>query len=165
LAHPNELVVGIDASHAAMRQASRRAARSQRRGGLPNALFVASALEALPPEVCGLASLVTVHFPWGSLLRASLGEDRAGAASLARLVASGGRLRLLISADERDAGRGATSVEPNVIVAVYGRLGLCLDTWRAATLHDVTEARSSWGRRLMTSGGNRSAWLVELRRP
>ncbi len=147
-----------------MRGASHRAARPARRGGLPNACFVASALDALPPELNGIASLVAVHFPWGSLLRAALGEDQDGAAHLASLVAPGGTLRLLLSASERDATRGATELRPDEIAARYLGLGLRPITCRLATLADIAEAHSSWGRRLMTAGGGRCAWLLELRR-
>jgi 16S rRNA (adenine(1408)-N(1))-methyltransferase len=76
-AEPDRLVVGVDASAAAMAEASRRAARRPDRGGLPNALFVVAAAEALPPELDGLADLVTVHFPWASLLRGLLTADPA----------------------------------------------------------------------------------------
>ena len=44
-AQPDALVVGIDASAAGMADASRRAARSVPRGGVPNALFVVAAAE------------------------------------------------------------------------------------------------------------------------
>jgi hypothetical protein len=158
-------VLGVDASHAAMREASRRAGRSDRRGGLPNAIFVASSLEAMPPELAGLASLVTVHFPWGTLLRAALGQDAEGAGRLARLPKSGGRLRLLVSAAERDAGRGAAAIDPGAVVAVYRSHGLVPVSCGPATSADVAEARSSWGKRLLAAGDGRRAFLIELHRP
>ena len=147
-----------------MREASRRAARAPRRGGLPNARFVAAALEQLPPQLNGLASLVAVHFPWGSLLRAALGQDPAGAARIAALPAPGGVLRLLVSAAERDSARGAASLDAEAVVGTYRRLGLAPGVCRAASLADVTAVRSSWGRRLLASGTDRSAWLIEMRR-
>jgi len=61
--HPERLVIGIDASVAAMAEASRRAAASPRRGGLANALFVAAGAEALPPELDGSADWLTAWFP------------------------------------------------------------------------------------------------------
>ena len=48
-AEPDRLIVAVDANAAAMAVASRRAAASPRRGGLPNALFVVAAVESLPP--------------------------------------------------------------------------------------------------------------------
>jgi len=48
-------------------------------------------------------------------------------------------------------------------VAAYAALGFVAEGGRPATLDDVEAARSSWGRRLLTSGGDRQAWLIELR--
>ena len=156
-------MLGIDASAAAMRKASHRAAGPARRGGLSNALFVASSLEALPAELAGLASLVTVHFPWGSLLRAALGQDPAGTEMLVRLVASGGRLRLLVSAAERDAGSEIAEIDPRNVTRAYERHGLIAASCRPATGADVVEAHSSWGKRLLSSGSDRTAFLFELK--
>src|SRR6266704_2224219 len=123
-------MVGIDASAAAMAEASRRAAASPRRGGRPNALFVAAAAEALPPELDGLADLVTVHFPWGSLLRGLLGADPGVVGGIARVMRPGARLDLLVSVTDRDHGAGASPLEAKAIAALapaYRRLGLELD--------------------------------------
>ena len=155
-------MLAIDASHAAMRVASQRAARPAHRGGLPNAVFIASSLEMLPPELNGVASLVVVHFPWGSLLRASTGQDASGAARLASMVAPGGTLRLLVSASDRDAARGAVDLRPEEVAAAYSRLGMRPVTCRVATLADVAKATSSWGKRLLATGNGRVAWLIEL---
>jgi hypothetical protein len=160
---PDELVLGVDASHSAMREASWRAGRGSRRGGLPNALFIASSLDALPAELAGMASLATVHFPWGSLLHAVLGRDTAGADRLASLVAPGGLLRLLVSASERDAALGATKLDPEQIPVAYQRRGFAVELCRPATLDDVRAARSSWGRRLLSGDVDRVAWAIELR--
>jgi hypothetical protein len=163
--HPDELVLAVDASHAAMRESSWRAGRSAGRGGLPNALFVASPLEQLPAELAGMASLVTVHFPWGSLLDAALGRNAAGTHDLAALVAPGGRLRLLVSESPRDAAHGTTGMDPGAVVHAYTRHGFFAEGCRPATFEDVGAARSSWGRRLLRAGGgDRRAWLIELRR-
>jgi hypothetical protein len=159
-------VLAIDASHAAMREASRRAARAARRGGLPNVRFIAAGLEELPTELGAFASLVTVHFPWGSLLRAAVAQDAAGAAAIARLLAPGGLLRLLVSAAERDRTRGGvTNLDPASVVAAYCELGLVAHACRPASPEDVSAAHSSWARRLLASGRDRRTWLIEFLAP
>ena len=60
-----------------MAEASRRAAKPAHKGGQPNVRFILAAAEAPPPALAGIAGLVTVRFPWGSLLRGCLGEDTA----------------------------------------------------------------------------------------
>ena len=148
-----------------MRDASRRAARPAGKGGLPNARFIASGVEQLPADLAGMASFVTVHFPWGSLLRAAVGDDVDGAAEIARLVARGGLLRLLVSAAARDAGGGVVDLDPGAVVAAYRELGMEARGCRPASADDLAAAHSTWGRRLLSSGRDRRTWLIELGAP
>jgi 16S rRNA (adenine(1408)-N(1))-methyltransferase len=57
---PSWFAVGVDACRENLRKASRRAPA--------NALYVIANALALPKELDGMASKVTIHFPWGSLL-------------------------------------------------------------------------------------------------
>jgi 16S rRNA (adenine(1408)-N(1))-methyltransferase len=57
---PELLVIGIDTCRANLHQVSRKSP--------PNALYLIANAEALPSELSGLASHITVNFPWGSLL-------------------------------------------------------------------------------------------------
>jgi 16S rRNA (adenine(1408)-N(1))-methyltransferase len=164
-AEPDRLVVGVDASAAAMAKASRRAGARPERGGLPNALFVVAAAEALPAELDGLAVLATVHFPWGSLLRGLLTADPAVLGGLARVLAPGGTLSLLVSVTARDAA-GVEPIDQGTLVALagpYGRHGLALTGFRPATPADVAASRSTWGKRL-GAGASRPAWRLEATR-
>jgi 16S rRNA (adenine(1408)-N(1))-methyltransferase len=155
----------VDASAAAMAEASRRAGRRPKRGGLANALFVVAAAEALPPELNGLADLVTVHFPWGSLLRGLLAPDPAVLGGLARIMRPGGTLRLLVSATARDAGAGVAPLQESDLATLagdYAGHGLAVVKARPATLADVAASHSTWGKRL-GAGRHRPAWLLEAR--
>jgi len=156
-------VLAVDASHEAMRDASRRAARPAHKGGLPNVRFIASGVEQLPAELAGIASFVSVHFPWGSLLHAAVGADADGAAGIARLVAPGGLLRFLVSAADRDAAAGGVvDLDPSAVIDAYRDLGLEAYACRPASADDLAAAHSSWGRRLLSSGRDRQSWLIEL---
>jgi len=163
-ADADRLVVGVDANAAAMAESSRRAARRPERGGLPNALFVVAAAEALPAELDGLADLVTVHFPWGSLLRGLVAADPAVIGGLARVLRPGATLSMLLSSTDRGAGVEPLS-EPTLaaLVDAYGRHGLAATRARPATAADVAATRSTWGRRL-GAGVRRPAWLLEATR-
>ena len=165
-ADAGRLVVGVDAGAAAMAESSRRAARRPERGGLPNALFVVAAAEALPAELDGLADLVTVHFPWGSLLRGLVAADPAVMGGLARVLRPGATLSMLLSSTDRDRGAGVEPLsEPTLatLADAYGRHGLAVTTARPATAADVAATRSTWGRRL-GAGVRRPAWLLEATR-
>jgi 16S rRNA (adenine(1408)-N(1))-methyltransferase len=91
---PDSFVIGIDPVAEAMAEASRKATKS---AALPNALFVLASLENLPTELCGIASRVTVNFPWGSLLRAVAIPDAQLLRKLARLCRTGAILEVLIN--------------------------------------------------------------------
>ena len=165
-AAPERLVVGVDASAAAMAEASRRAARRPERGGLPNALFVVAAAEALPRELDGLADRVTVHFPWGSLLRGLVAADPAVMGGLVRVLRPGATLSMLLSSTARDRGAGVEPIGEQTLAAMadaYAGHGLTVTSVRPATPADVAATRSTWGRRL-GAGTRRPAWLLEAKR-
>jgi 16S rRNA (adenine(1408)-N(1))-methyltransferase len=165
-AQPDRLVVGVDANAAGMATASRRAAAKPSRGGLPNALFVVAAAEALPLELDGLADLVTVHFPWGSLLRGLLDADPATMTALARVLRPGATLQMLVSSTARDHSIGVAPIQAATLHALaesYATWGLAVTEARPATAADVAAAHSTWGKRL-GAGTRRPAWLLRARR-
>ena len=66
----HKLCIGVDAVADAMRYASHKTTVKPERGGVSNALFIWAGVEELPPELHGMASEITINFPWGSLLHA-----------------------------------------------------------------------------------------------
>jgi 16S rRNA (adenine(1408)-N(1))-methyltransferase len=166
-AHPSHLVLGIDADAATMAVASRRAARPAGRGGRPNALFAVAAAEALPGELDAVADRVTINLPWGSLLRGALGLDRAAADGIARLVAPGGRVEILVAPAPRDRLAPAVDVADRLagdLAAGWAVRGLTLADARPATATELAATRSSWLRRLglQRVGSSRQAWRLVL---
>jgi 16S rRNA (adenine(1408)-N(1))-methyltransferase len=148
---PATLVLGLDASAASMAETSRRAARQPRKGGVPNAAFVVAAAEAPPVELAGLADLVTVRFPWGSLLRGVLGRDGAIAAGLARLVAERGALELLVAPIERDGLEGIPTSGEELVAAAAAAFvahGFEVELACEPTPAEVRASGSTWARRL-----------------
>jgi 16S rRNA (adenine(1408)-N(1))-methyltransferase len=145
-----------------MAEASRRAARPPARGGASNALFVVAAAERPPLELLGVADELTIHFPWGSLLRGALALDGDAARGIAALIKPRGRLTILISLTDRD-GLGIKAIdEPRAADALATRWnahGLCLEAICPATDADVAATRSSWARRLRV-GRTRPAWRL-----
>ena len=180
-AEPQSLVIGIDANAASMAEASRRAARAPAKGGLANAVFAVAAAEAPPAELCGIADVITVVLPWGSLLRGVLGRDEAIMAGLADLLRPCGRVEALVAPSDRDgipwpawptwparaaAKRSASgSLDTDGLEAAWAGHGLSLTTIEAVTRDDLDATRSTWARRLrLGSGadGGRAAWRLIL---
>lgn len=77
--HPDWFVVGVDACRENLHEHSR--------ARLANMLFVIANAQELPYEFTGLFSRVTIHFPWGSLLKGLLAAEpglMSGLTSVAR---------------------------------------------------------------------------------
>lgn len=168
-AEPRALVLGIDADAASMAEASRRAARPERKGGRPNALFLAAGAEALDPVLDGCADLVTVTLPWGSLLRGALALAEADVVTLAiaRLPTRDGRVEMLLSVTPRDGIAGLPCLDQGAIVELAARWathGLSLVQARRATENEVRASASTWAKRLLARQAGRDAWRLILRR-
>lgn len=158
-ADPRALVIGLDANASAMAEASNRAFR----GRVANAVFLVEAAEALPGPLAETAKLVTMNFPWGSLLRGVLGLDDAVLHGIAGLVAPDGMIEVLTSVVPGDHVVGLDALDRSAtgqIAAAWGALGFELVSMRPATAEDVRRTRSSWARRL----GHRPAWQLAIRR-
>lgn len=85
---PDEMVVGLDAGPDAMRKTAQRAAAKVAKGGVPNAVFVWAAAEALPPELSDVDELHCL-MPWGSLLRALVRPDVDVLRNIAQICVAG----------------------------------------------------------------------------
>ncbi|HUS17039.1 MAG TPA: class I SAM-dependent methyltransferase [Chloroflexia bacterium] len=86
---PGTFAIGIDLCVANMREASRRAPA--------NTLFLIARAHALPAELQGLATHLTINFPWGDLLTGLLGPDTRLPDGLAALLRPGGLLEIRLN--------------------------------------------------------------------
>jgi 16S rRNA (adenine(1408)-N(1))-methyltransferase len=156
---PSTFAIALDASPDALSDGAWRAKRAR----AANVVFLVEAVEHIPNELSGLADEVTVHFPWGSLLRGLLAADPAMLFPIASLLRLGGELRILLSATERD---GYSNLTPDTLAALaspyidYGLRPLAIG-W--ALPPDIAASRSGWAKRLRV-GGTREAVLARYRR-
>jgi 16S rRNA (adenine(1408)-N(1))-methyltransferase len=157
---PATLVLGLDANAAAMTEASRRAARPARKGGLPNAGFVLAAAESPPAELIGIAGLVTVRFPWGSLLRGVVGRDADVAAGVAAFVQAGGAIEIVVAPIEQDGLDGVPTSTDGLVGGArvaFEPHGFEMERARALEPAEARATGSTWARRL-----DRPATLIRL---
>ena len=81
--NPSWFVIGVDSCRENLKEHSR--------AKLPNMLFVIANAQALPRELNGLISHITINFPWGSLLERLLAGDTRlmrGIESISNSIAS-----------------------------------------------------------------------------
>ena len=155
---PRALVIGIDASAAAMAEASRRAERR----GPTNALFLAEGAERLADSpLAGRADLLTVTFPWGSLLRGLVGLEQATLAGTAAALRPGGRIEVLASVMPSDRVPGLDGLDDGAAAAIraaWRNAGLELTSMRPAKPAEIVASGSSWAGRLQAARhGSRGA--------
>jgi 16S rRNA (adenine(1408)-N(1))-methyltransferase len=149
--------IGLDASSDALAYAARRAVRDH----LPNLVLLREPLESVALE--SFADELTIHFPWGSLLRGALAEDRSVFDAISQLPRPGGLLTLAFSVIVRD-GRPPLSTEDIArVTREYRSSGFTVLEDRAVERSDIAAARSSWGKRLDV-GGTRPGQLLRCRR-
>lgn len=154
-ARADTLTIGLDASSDALAYAARRGVRER----LPNLLLLREPVENLALE--SVADEVTVHFPWGSLLRGALGEDETVFEAICRLPRPSGVLTLMLSITARDGRAPLSEGDVARVKRANRSSGLVLAECRAVTRGDVEAARSSWGKRLDV-GGTRPGLMLRF---
>jgi 16S rRNA (adenine(1408)-N(1))-methyltransferase len=168
-AETTDLALGVDANAAGMIEAATRAARKPSKGGAPNARFIVAAAEALPAELAATADLVTVQFPWGSLLRGIVRDEAGIVCALAQLLkpVAEAELRLLISVEARDRALGLAALDAHGVdhvIRSFRQAGLQAIDVRPASAVDLAAARSTWANRLRAGSAEREAWLLRFAR-
>jgi len=118
------------------------------RGGASNALFLRAAAEALPGALEGVADEITVHYPWGSLLRAVIEPDPTILGQIARMGRHGARLRVRLNVSavvsaNGEAGTWMSQAESRLGTG-YAAAGIRLASCGLV----LAEAETSWSARL-----------------
>jgi len=150
-----------------MCEVSQRASRKPARGGVPNVLFGRLSLEEAPGDLIGLADMLTVLFPWGSLLRAVAAPD-AGLRKLAALGKRGGRIHFLYGYGCGDSAvvkeLGLSELGSGVLLShlerAYAAAGLQVEA-RYAAREYVASVESTWAKKLAFSPRARA--FIEIR--
>ena len=165
---PDVVYIALDPDADTLADYAYRASRKPSRGGAANALFVVAAGEGLPEELRGVAALLRVNFPWGSLLRGLVLPERHVLEALAGLGAPNARFEFVISYDpEHDiAGLAGETLPPlsetridEVLAPPYAAAGLRLEARRRMSLDEAIAMPSTWARRLLHGRPREVFWL------
>ena len=171
-AHPERMHIGVDALAEPMAESIRRAAAKPSRGGVPNARFVVGDAVSPLTEFGGRASLVTVNYPWGSLLRAVAAPEPEGLRAVVGLLRPGGRLVALLNASAAEDSAYAERLElppldgehlEGVLVPGWSAAGLGEVSWRVLAPGEEPPHRTTWGQRLVRGSGRETAVVEGVR--
>jgi 16S rRNA (adenine(1408)-N(1))-methyltransferase len=152
---PAGLAIGIDACREQLAERSRRAPA--------NALYLIANALALPAELDGLATRLTINFPWGSLLTGLLAGDSALCSRLPMLTRPGARLEVRLNAGAL-AEAGWTLEAAGVrIRQVLRAAGFAISAPVPLGAAELCACPTSWARRLAVGRDPRALSLLGKR--
>ena len=136
----NWFFLGVDACRENLR------ANSQVK--LPNALFIIASAQALPHELHGLASHISINFPWGSLLESLLKGDAClinGLLSVMRPCAS---MDILLNGEALSTAGWTLEAGANQIERVLSSVGWTRKSHTCLDAHVLRSIPTTWAKRL-----------------
>jgi hypothetical protein len=137
---PRTGAIGLDLCAANLRTAARRAPG--------NALFVVADALALPDELRGTASRVTVHFPWGCLLRALLAGESGLLAGLRGVGDGETSIEIWLNAGALAEVGWTFAAGGERVAAVLRDAGVALEAPRPAGAAELRRLPTTWAKRL-----------------
>lgn len=150
----NLFAIGIDTCRENLIRHSRVASK--------NALFLVADACDLPAELYGLASLITVNFPWGSLLLALLEGDSGLFTGIAGSLRPHALLRICVNAEAIGEAGYALTEGAELVVANLHRSGFVLQKQAPLAPIELKSFPTTWAKRL-AFGRNPAAIEVEAR--
>jgi 16S rRNA (adenine(1408)-N(1))-methyltransferase len=153
-AHPDWLVIGVDAISERLAEYSAKAARKPAKGGRPNLLYVRASAEQPPPLLTGRADEIHVILPWGALLAGLV--DPAGRPEVLRgvraLAQPGGELNVVLNAEpwEESLPNDIAAIPPVTVEGIAAAYPDALDV-HDLTPDEVKALPTTWARRLAAS--------------
>ena len=132
--------IGVDACRENLRANSRRK--------LPNALFVIANAQALPLELNGLASHLSINFPWGSLLESLLNNDACVLNRLAAIACSSAQLEILLNGEALKTAGWTLDAGAAQIERVFNEAGWKIESRSCMDAQTLRSIPTTWAKRL-----------------
>jgi 16S rRNA (adenine(1408)-N(1))-methyltransferase len=148
---PGTFAIGIDLCAANLRAAARRAPA--------NAAYLVAGAYALPPALHGLATHLTVNFPWGDLLTGLLAPDARLPAVLAALARPGARLDVRLNAGALTEAGWTLPAAGTAVAAGLRRAGFAVEPPRLLAAGDLRACPTTWAHRLAFGRDPRALYL------
>lgn len=135
-----EFFIGVDACRENLHANSRK--------GLPNALFIIASAQALPSELNGLASHLSINFPWGSLLGSLLASDVCLIDGLVRVTRPCAGMDLHLNAEALAAAGWDLESGADRIERVLNNVGWKSKSRSCLHARDLRAIPTTWAKRL-----------------
>jgi hypothetical protein len=151
-AHPARYVIGIDACRDNLYEASRRAPA--------NALFLIANICSLPVGLDGLASAITVNFPWGTLLAGLLDDGSSLLASLASLARPEATLEIRLNGGALAEAGYSLEAGGEQVRRLARLAGFCVAASQSLPAGDLRAYPTTWAKRLAFGRDPRALYLA-----
>lgn len=147
------LYIGIDTSQKQMMKYSREIQRKK----LNNVILVLGSLEILPKEIYGFANIVSIHFPWGSLLKAVTQPIRSDLIRLSKLLKTGGIIKIILGYEKKfEPGETQRLKLPELdlnyirenVIPVFQTIDLQNIKLEEIQKNELKEIESTWSKKL-----------------
>lgn len=166
LKNPGVFYIGMDPSEKQLRISAREIQRKK----LDNILLVVGSAEQSPVELCGLADVIYVNFPWGTLLETFAKPVEQNLRNIFGLLKESGTVEVIFGYNE--------SLEPSetkrlslpaididyikgVLVPEYGKMGLNITKFGRFDT-EAQKVETTWNKKLKT--GRRDWFYIEITR-
>jgi 16S rRNA (adenine(1408)-N(1))-methyltransferase len=156
-AHPEWLVVGLDALDEPMGEMAHKALRKPAKGGRANVVYVRAAVEELPADLRGIADEVHVLLPWGRLLEGIVLAQADVVEGLAALCRPGAHIDITLNGEiwvESTPARYEKLPVPTpeyvaeVVGPGFARAGMNVAPARYLSADEANALPTTWARRL-----------------
>lgn len=151
LRHPERFVIGVDACRENLRAVSR--------DTLPNALYLIANGLALPYELDGRATRLTINFPWGSLLAGLLDADSGLPLRLTMVVRQGATVELRLNAGALAEAGFALDVGARRVQRALAAVGFTVREPQPLGPAELRALPSTWAHRLAFGRDPRALYL------
>jgi len=138
--HQDWFFIGVDACRENLLANSRRK--------LPNALFVIASARALPQELKGVASHVTINFPWGSLLGSLLRSEGSLASRLLSVTRPFAGLDIRLNAEALITAGWTLESGADQIESIVNAVGWKTKSRSWMDAHLLRSFPTTWAKRL-----------------
>lgn len=168
--YPEIFFIGIEPAWENLGDVSNKAQRKAAKGGIPNLLFLCASLEQIPKELHGLADTLSIHYPWGSLLRETAQPSDLTLATLGALAKAAAKLIISLNLQVfEDPTQRVSLALPELsdahiqqrIIGSFLKIGFKLNCMERSD--GPSDVHSSWGQRL-SRGSGRSTLHLEFAR-
>jgi 16S rRNA (adenine(1408)-N(1))-methyltransferase len=169
--NPDRFIIGLDPHQQGLENTSARIYKKPEKGGLKNVLFVLGSIEAMPPELDGIANQVFINFPWAGLLKGLLLADAAVWNALKRICQPGAFVDVLFSYEiATDAAELQKADLPaideaylkNTVGPRLNQMGFMMTTVNKVTAEDIKRYPSTWAKKL-SFGRDREYYYLRVK--